>query len=412
MDLQTFAVTGGTLITIDAILKEMYGPKIVDQFQSDIPLLKFAQSTDKIPYVGKKFVLPIRVGRNRSPGFRAEGAVMPAAGKQGYTSVIVTPSYFYGRYSVTGQAIEASRNDEGAFAHAMAKEASGLADDITKQVNQCMYLGATGVRGTVSSVSGTGPWTITLTGPSKGLEVGMYVDVLSSDVATQRNTGVLTITAVVDAGLSDLAVTGITVSGTASGITGTDVVVLSYTVNSGSGIGFIGLADAIGTGNYLTVNSATYPVWKANLLTNGGTKRSISEDLIQQARDVTRQKSGKTPNFFLTTFNLRRRFYNGLAPNRRYVNTKKMVAGGVELVDYDGTDLVADPDCPNYGFYGLTKDVWATAQTRDGHWIDDDGRILVRALDDTDNFWGTWRWAAQMFCEQRNANFLLGDLTE
>jgi hypothetical protein len=148
------------------------------------------------------------------------------------------------------------------------------------------------------------------------------------------------------------------------------------------------------------------------VLGNNGTKRSISEDLIQQALDVTRQRSGKKPDFLITTYNLRRRFYNSLAPNRRFVNTKKLVAGAVELVDYDGTDFLVDPDAPNYTLWGLTKDTWSTVQTRDGHWIDDDGHILHRNLDDSDGYFATWRWFCQIATEQRNAQFQLTDLTE
>jgi hypothetical protein len=403
-------MAGATLSTIDAILKDMYGPKIVDQFQNDIPLLLFAQKNDKVPFVGRKFVVPIKVGRNQGMQFVAEGGQMPGAGNQKYTDVTVAPAYWYGRYGLTAQALEMSRNDQGAFARAMTKEAQGLVEDMSKRVNQGMYLNQAGVRGTVSSIASS---TITLTGPSKGLEVDMKVDVYSSDYATKRNSTDLIITATTDAGLNDTAITTLTFSGTASGITANDVVVLKGSISGGAGIGFIGLQSAVAaSGTYLGVDPSTYGIWKANVLTNGGTKRSISEDLIQQALDVTRQRSGKKPDFLITTYNLRRRFYNSLAPNRRFVNTKKLVAGAVELVDYDGTDFLVDPDAPNYTLFGLTKDTWNTVQTRDGHWIDDDGKILHRALDDSDSYFATWRWFCQLATEQRNAQFQLGDLTE
>lgn len=403
-------MAGATLTTIDAILKEMYGPMIVNQFQNDTPLLQFAKANDKIPYVGKKFVLPIKVGRNQGMGFTPEGSTMPAAGAQKYTDVVVTPAYWYGRYQVTAQAMEMSRNNEGAFARAMTKEAEGLVEDMSKRVNQAMYLNQAGVRGTVSSISSS---TITLAAASKGLEVGMLVDVYASDLATKRNTTDLTISAVTDAGLNDTSITGFTFTGTASGITGTDVVVMKGSVVSGAGIGFIGLKDAVAaTGTYLTVNPATYPIWLSSALTASGNLRSVSEDLVQKLIDTIRQKSGKSPDFHITTYNQRRRFFNSLAPNRRFVNTKKLVAGGAELVDFDGTDILVDPDCPPYLWWALTKSTWHTAQTRDGHWIDDDGHVLHRALDDSDSYFATWRWFCQMFTDQRNANGYLGDLTE
>ncbi|MDB4895910.1 MAG: 2,3-dihydro-2,3-dihydroxybenzoate dehydrogenase [Firmicutes bacterium] len=415
-------MAGANLSTLDAILKDQFAPMVEDQLQSDIPMLQFAKKKTT-SLVGRRFLMPIHVSRNEGMGFRSEGAAMPQAGNQGYVDTFVYPAYFYGRYQLTAQAMEQSRSDVGAFIRGQQSEMQGMATDIGKRLNQALYLNKYGVRGTVGSLTGTGPWVLTLTGASKGLEIGMRVDVWNAGYTTKRNTGGapkwLTITAVTDAGLKDTSVTTITVSGTAAGIAATDVItqegwVADGTTSAalGTPLSITGLADAIGTGSYLTVDPATYPIWAAQILNNGGSPRSISEDLIQQAMDVTRQKGGQTPDALFTTYNQRRRFFNSLTPNRRFVNTKKLVTGGVEVVDFDGTEIFVDPDAPAGMWQGIKKDQWSTFQTRDGHWIDDDGHVLHRALDDTDAYFATWRWFFQLGCKRRNVNFRLGDMTE
>lgn len=402
-------MAGTNLSILDAVLKEFYGPKIVEQLQNDTPALQYFKAKTT-PFTGRRFIVPIHTGRNEGMGFRKEGDTLPSAGSQKYTDVIVSPTYFYGKYMITGPSIEQTANDAGAFARAQTLEVKGLVTDMAKRLNQQFYLNQAGVRGTVASVGGS---TITLTGPSKGLEVGMVVDVYSSDLLTKRNSTDLTISAVTDAGLNDTSITAFTFTGTASGIAANDVVVMKGNVSAGAGIGVIGLADAIASsGTYLTVNPATYPLWVSSVLSNGGTLRSISEDLIQQLKDRIRQKSGRTIGAYITTYNIRRRFFNSLAPNRRFVNTKKIVAGGAEVVDFDGTDIMVDPDCPNYTMFGLTPDTWHIAQTRDGHWVDDDGTVLHRDLADTDSYYATWRWFFQLYCDQRNANGKITDLSE
>lgn len=402
---------GATLTTLDAVLKETYGPKIVNQMENDVVFLNIMKKKTR-PFVGKRFVVPVKVTRNEGQGFRAENATLPSAGNQGYEDIQVTPTYYYGKFSVTGQAIEQGRNDVGAFARSQTKEAQGLVEDMSKRLNQALYLPQTGARGTVTSVSSN---TFTLTKASKGLEVGMIVDVFSSDYATKRNSTDLEITAVTESSLNDTSVTAITVSGTHSGVTSTDIIVQkgSITAAGGSAISVIGLEDAIkASGTYLTINPSTYPIWKASVLDNSGTNRSISEDLIQQLIDRVRQKSRKSITDLLTTFNQRRRFFNSLSPNRRYVNTKKLLGGGAEVVEFDGRQLIVDPDAPPYTLWGLNRDVWGVAQTRDGHWIDDDGTVLHRDLDDKDAYFATWRWFFQLWTEQRNASGKLTDLTE
>lgn len=407
-------MAGATLTTLDAILKETYGPKIIDQLQSDVVFLQYMKKKTR-PFVGRTFHVPVHTGRNEGMGFRSEGGTLPGAGSQAYTEAKVTPAYFYGKYQISGPSIEQTRNDEGAFARSQTLEVQGMVTDISKRLNQAFYLNQAGARGTVDSWNG-GTGVATLTGASKGLAVGMRVDFISSNLGTKRNTGYCTITAVTNTtGLNDTSVIDITVTGTTGTPQNGDIVVMDGSVNtSGSvGIGISGLADVMSTSStYLTIAPGTYAQWKANVLTNSGTLRSVSEDLIQQAMDVTRQKSGKSPTLLLTTYNIRRRFFNSLAPNRRFVNTKKLVAGGAEIVDFDGRDMVVDPDCTNYSMFGLVPDDWGVAQTRDGHWIDDDGTVLHRDLSDTDSYYATWRWFFQLHALQRNANFKLGDLTE
>jgi len=79
-----------TLTTVNALLKEVYGPRLEDQLQSETITLKRIERTSAgvVETAGGKYVdFPIRVKRNPAIGYRNESEQLPAAGNQGYAEV-------------------------------------------------------------------------------------------------------------------------------------------------------------------------------------------------------------------------------------------------------------------------------------------------------------------------------------
>ena len=98
-----------TLTTVNAILKEVYEPKIQDQLQHDaVALKRIEKSSDGVvSEVGGKYVtFPLHTRRNSGIGARNELEALPTAGQQGYASARVSLRYLYGLVRLSGQTME------------------------------------------------------------------------------------------------------------------------------------------------------------------------------------------------------------------------------------------------------------------------------------------------------------------
>jgi hypothetical protein len=124
-----------TMTTVDALLKEVYGPRVENQLQNEVVLLKRLERTSSgiTENVGGKYVdFPIKIKRNAGIGYRAEGGQLPAAGQQGYAEVHVPLRYGYGRVRFNNQIMDLAQNNTQAFTNTMQGETEGLKDDLAK----------------------------------------------------------------------------------------------------------------------------------------------------------------------------------------------------------------------------------------------------------------------------------------
>src|SRR5699024_3097936 len=144
------------LSTVNAISKEIYGPRIVDQMEQDTVLTKRMEKTSRgtTSEVGGKYVtFPLKVRRNAGIGYRDEYETLQRPGQQGWVNVRVPLKYGYGRILLTGQIFDLVSTNYQAFADAMTEEMSGLKDDIQKDTNRILWGNGLGVVATVDSGS-------------------------------------------------------------------------------------------------------------------------------------------------------------------------------------------------------------------------------------------------------------------
>lgn len=392
------------LTQYDAVLKEMYGPGIVEELNEQVPLLKLIEKdAGDIPFVGRRWIVPIHTGRNTGIGARAESAVLPSAGAQTYTDYIMKPTSQYGGIKLTGQVIEQSRSDKGAFGRATELEMTNLRNQLRSDLNFQFQRDGNGVRGTVGSIS-TNTITLSTAIPYDLLFENMKVDVLSSNFGTNR--GSATIQSVT-LDPKTWTVTAIVLDAAPGGTTGTDVIVRSG--NYGNEI--TGLDAIVGAGTYGNINPATYSVWQSPVLDNGGTLRPINYSLFQQGIDVGNIAGGGDVKYWFTTPDVRRNFFLYMTSEKRVVNTKKY-DGGFDSVEYNGKEIFIDRMCKANNMYGIDPAYLYILQTRELHWIDDDGTILHRSFDNTDTYFANMRYYVQLACTKRNAMVKIKDIQQ
>lgn len=396
---------GATLTTVDAILKEIYGPRIINQLQDEtVAIKRIEKSSDNIvETVGGKYVnFPLKVGRNHGQGYRNENEALPAAKRQKYTEVVVKLKYGYGRVRLTGQVMTLAEKNYQSFASAMDREMEGIKDDLVKDTNRIAYGDGTGLLGVINEPAASGSITEHNVVSTRLFEVGMQVDVLviSSGATTVLDTEIEAVD---------------TVNGTvtfADAFTGADDGTIGVYRQGSYGREPEGLGSIVGDGELHGLNSSAQPLWQSVIEDNGGTPRALSEGLMISTVDKVRQNGGKT-SLILGSLGVRRAYFNLLTQQRRYTDTKKFEGGFSGLAFNYGKEIpmVEDPDAPPNLMYFLDESEMRVHHSKDWHWAEEDGNIL-KWVTGYDAWEAVMRKYWELGCQRRNAQAKLADLTE
>jgi hypothetical protein len=397
-------MAGQTLAVFDAVLKDFYGPGLVEALQQEVPFLALLEKeTNPVVISGRRFLVPIHLKRNSGVGARPELGTLPTAGAQGYADYTLQAVYNYGRITFSGQTIAASRNDKGAFARVAQLEMQGIKDDLRMDLNWQFLHNGQAPRATIASGANSATQSVNAAYINI-LQEGMVVDIYSSDFSTTRATGLTIQSVVMDP--STFNVTSITLSSSVNTTTG-DVIVRS----GNHGYEITGLDAIVGAGTYGGINPASYALWQSPVLANGGTQRNLTEVLFQQAVDTVKRAGGGQVKFFFTTPGVRRNFFTQLQTTKRTVDTINYEGGFNSLV-FEGKEIFVDDMAIPNTMYGIDPEYIKIYETDQMGWIDDDGTILHRNLNDTDGVYATMRWYSNLGCTKRNAMIKVADLIE
>lgn len=362
---------GATLTTVDAISKEVYGPKIVDQLENSNTLTRRIEKTSQgtTSEAGGKYVtFPIKVRRNHGLGYRNEYEALPTAGQQGWANVRVPLRYGYGLIELSGQSIELAQENFQAFASAMTEEMDGLKNDIEKDTNRILWGNGLGVLATVDT--NAGPVNTISVGTNfaalKWVEVGAQIDILDATGVTPKASN-RKVTAINDA-------TGdFTFDGAAATVVITDIV-----VRTGSyGREAKGLTALVkDSGILFNLDPATEPKWKSPSDVTGG---AIGESKMIALCDRLAQNGGKPTAIFMDQGS-RRAYFNLLTTQRRVTNTQTFTGGfnGLAFTYDDDIPVVVDVDAPAGIAWFVREPDFKIYRRNPWKWDDKDGSIWAR----------------------------------
>src|SRR6266498_1400971 len=380
-----------TLATVDALLKEVYEPRLRDQLQSDTITLSRIESTSEgvTSEVGGKYVVfPIRTQRNHGIGARAENTVLPVAQSQQYAAARVSLTYLYGAVELTGQTMELADKNFQAFTSAMEQEMTGLRQTLAKDMNRQTYGTAAGILATANGAGSTTTFVCT-DAQAQYLEVGMVLDIFDTSAAGLMANAPFTITTLVSAGGN----TTVTFTPAAGAATATGDTLHRFGSRNLETIGF---KDIINTGNTLyNINPATVALWQS----------------------VNNNNGGKTTVIF-TTMGVRRAYAALLQQQRRYTNTVEFKGGFKGLAfttDAGDIPLVADWDCQANRLYYVNEGEIKQYQEGDWSFMDRDGSKWQRKITSAGNF-DAYQATMYKYCQlgthRRNSHALLDDIQE
>lgn len=308
-----------------------------------------------------QFLLPIVT---QNPGaFKgiSEGGSLPTALDMATAEASFALQEYVAVYNISWKLIQDSRTDKFAFQTAVTMLDEGLRKRVMRNLNADLIDDGRGrLAVLVAADDGAGKFTSTYL---PRLEKGMVVDVMSnSDDDTLRGTA-LTVNAV------DPNARTVTLSSAIAGESAADYAVIAGTTDisvtttakhSNGLLGVISNANPTSSAvvaNYGGINRSTAgnEYWKSVLLSNSGTNRALTEDLLLQAMDGVREKGGSGITNWISNLAVVRRYHEMLAAERYFALSQPgAIGGGIgRKGGMNGIGEAADDGKTPYEFSGI-----------------------------------------------------------
>lgn len=398
-----------SLAALDAITKAIYAPKLVGQLNDEVKTLKrIERSSDGIvtDRVGGKYVtFPVHVRRNSGIGARNELEALPVPGQQGYAAGRQGLKYLYGGAELSGQSIRLAETDYQAFVSAVDEEMKRLKNDLALDLNRQVYGDGTGTIATVTAV-GTTSTTVTV-GDSSLFNQGDVVDILNAGTPIASGAG-LTVNSIPSA--TTIVVSTAVTTAIGNRITRTGNWNREWT-------GFSAIVAT--TGTLHNIDPTVEAAWTANVDSNGGTPRSISEGLMNVMSDTINQRGGETTVIW-TTYGIRRAYANLLQQQRQYVNTEGKFDGGYKALAYNTPDgeipMMVDRMAPKGKVWFINEKEIKLYRENDWDFLTYGGesrwRLKVTAAGTFDAFVTNLYQYSDLGTQRRNTHGLITDVAE
>lgn len=383
--------------TIDGLLKDYYEDYVQEGVNNKNPMKDILETKlmDKA-YGGRQFMYDAHVERNISPMFTAEYGLFAEAGIQGHLQVKGDVRKLMGRVMLTPEAMADSARSAMAWEDARTNEFDNLIKDLARRDEIAMIYDGRGVLAQINGDPGTGT-TLTLDAPggvagtafgSRFFQKGIYIGAINPATGGLR------------AGISkvaSLAATGLTLTTAAAIDTSwadNDYIVkvanssVTDPLDTEYENAFWGLLALVDDGtyraDYFGVDRTLYDY--ANAYVNASTG-ALSIDLLQMLSDVTDQRMGGRTSLLLMHHSMRRVYLKLLEADRRYSGDKLTVPDGATVAFKQGDITVGEVpikvirDFPYGMMMGLDVEQSGLCQyvSEKGKWVDEDGRVLVRA---------------------------------
>lgn len=389
------------------MLKEVWPDAFETAFSQEVVgIARVERTSDGIStdFSGRYVVIPMKVRRNQGIGSRAERAILPLPGKQGWVGSRVTMRYQYGIGDITMQGLKLADTEPRSFINLLDQEMSGLRDDVMKDYARQFYGDGTGrLADTVGAPAGN---VVTVTS-IQYLEVEMLVDI----VDPAGPTVVVEAAEITDIDEDAKTITLSNVTSSADGF----VVVRHGDYNQEIN----GLGALVGSGEVQNLDSADEPKWASPTFT-AGAPRAYDEMHFIKALDSTRRRSGKDVSVIFTDFGGRRAMFADLVPGREYVNTIEFAHGFSAMPFNYGAKtipVVEDPDYPGdydsdtTSFLGVNESVMKVYRDPAGwHFAEETGSMFLAKQDRSDAWEFRIRQISQLGISQRNCHFRVDNI--
>jgi hypothetical protein len=314
-------------------LKYTYGANRVAYLFNQESVIWNILSRVKKPMGGRgQFILPILTQNPGAFTGVSEGGAFPTALQPDTTEATFSLQEYVAVYDVSFKLIQDARNDKFAFQTAIQMLDEGLKRRIFRNLNSDLI--GTG-KGELFTITGADSSTVVTSAYLPRVEKGMVVDVMDLTDDDAKVGDSLTVQAV------DPIARTVDLSGALTGEAAGDYGVIQDTTDVTGGqcehcFGLLGIIDdadpAAIVGDYGGIDRGTVgnEFWESVVLSNSGTNRPLTEDLLLQALDAAREKGGTQLSHFISNLAIVRRYHEMLAAERFVsLSSPSAIGGGV-----------------------------------------------------------------------------------
>ena len=338
-------------------LKYTYGTNRVLYLFNNESVTYNILSKVKKPVGGRgQFLMPVVVQNPGAFTGITEGGALPTALDMDTAEASFSLQEYVAVYTLSWKLIQDARSDKFAFQQAVQMLDDGLRRRVMRNLNTDLIDNGKGRLAVLTGVDASGAIITSAFLPR--CEVGMVVDVMDLSDDDTKIGDSRTVSAV-DPIARTVDLSGADLSGEAAG----DYLVIQDTcdvTSNNPAYHSMGLLAAISNanpdavvGNYGGINRSTAgnEYWKSVVLSNSGTNRPLTEDLLLQALDAVREKGGGTVDHLISNLAIVRRYHEMLASERYFsLSQPGAIGGGVGRKGY--AESAADGKSP-YEFSGV-----------------------------------------------------------
>ena len=407
-----------TLTTLSAVMKQFYLGPLQDQLNNEIMAFDLFQK-EKVDWVGREAIIPVRTARNNSPAFSAD-ASLPPVGQQTYASLTVSAKYLYGRMEIQGPAIAQAKASVGAFINGLQVELDGAMETVKNSADQAMFTGG-GAVGFLNERENFNADT--------NIEFSGNIDLIP-ETAAAKVAGTLVrldtyksiaVTMYRDAGAKQhikfdgpVDTRDIDGQGTAAAGTAHLVIIGNKTAESMGIYGNLGEKTHFGVDRSTGTDVVLQSIVRAANTAGTGDRVDLETGRMQAILDDIATASGSTPDCMIAHYVFRQQYVGQLsftsAATTATSRTKSVDNGdaGFDMgsLSFNGIPLKVSRHCGKGLVIFLHTKSWSLVQIEDPNLADLDGNVLSRVTG-SDSYEAYVRYYYNLVCKMPNRNAIL-----
>lgn len=413
-------MAGSTTGSVGALLQEQITPGIVNQTNTETPLLDSFGGAGDMAILGKYKVRGIKVNRNRGSYYTAEGGAPPVAGTIEIQNLMIPERYHHSAVSFTEQVLNASRSNEAAFGDVMRLNMQDVQETLRMKRNQMLWGDGRGIlcyaAGAITTTSGDvdNPNGVNASETNDGtrfLQPGMWIAAVNP-IGALRQTTAYKVESVVDHNtfIANATMTFSNNDYIVECVETTGTLTLANTSYMHPPMGVSGMVDNGTLVNiYFGLSRTTFPILNSTVISSVG---AWGADVCQRGLDTCRKISGARINEIWMEPSVKRAHLKAMEVDRRYTaadlmtpNLGTAAARPARAADTGlkfGSIPIFQDDMQPYG----TAFAWDTSMLKHAQgptgWVDRDGSVLHLSSSAVDTYDAYFRWFEQFFSEQPN----------